>query len=45
MLAELADAEVEDIIREGLHEFLTRFINQNAALGQDLADGFLFGVR
>lgn len=45
MFAELADAEVEDIVREGLHEFLTRFINQNAALGQDLADGYLFGVR
>lgn len=45
MLAELAEAQVEDILREGLHEFLTRFINQNAALGQDLADGYLFGVR
>lgn len=43
--AELMEAQVEDIIREGLHEFLTRFINQNAALGQDVADGYLFGVR
>jgi uncharacterized alpha-E superfamily protein len=45
MLSELMDAEVEDILREGLHEFLTRFINQNAALGHDLADGYLFGGR
>jgi uncharacterized alpha-E superfamily protein len=41
--AELAEADVEDVIGEGLHEFLTRFINRNAALGQDVADGYLFG--
>lgn len=40
---ELAEAQVEDIIREGLHEFLTRFIHQNAALGQDVAVSYLFG--
>jgi uncharacterized alpha-E superfamily protein len=45
MLAELMDVEVDGILREGLHEFLTRFINQNAALGRDLADGYLFGAR
>ena len=45
MLAELAEAEVEDIIEEGLHEFLTRFIYQNGALAQDVADGYLFGVN
>ncbi|MFO1209733.1 MAG: alpha-E domain-containing protein [Amaricoccus sp.] len=45
MLGELAEAEVEDIIREGLHEFLTRFIQQNGALGQDVADVYLFGVQ
>jgi uncharacterized alpha-E superfamily protein len=45
MLAELAEAEVEDIINEGLHEFLTRFIHSNAALGQDVAHGYLFGVQ
>ena len=45
MLGELAEAEVEDIIEEGLHEFLTRFIYQNGALGQDVADGYLFGVH
>ncbi len=45
LLGELSEAEVEDIIEEGLHEFLTRFIYQNAALGQDVADGYLFGVH
>jgi uncharacterized alpha-E superfamily protein len=45
MLAELGKAEVEDIIDEGLHEFLTRFIYQNSSLGQDVADGYLFGVH
>ena len=43
MLGELAEAQVEDVLDEGLHEFLTRFIHQNAALGQDVADGYLFG--
>ncbi|MFO1142742.1 MAG: alpha-E domain-containing protein [Amaricoccus sp.] len=45
MLGELAEADVADIIREGLHEFLTRFIQQNGALGQDVADVYLFGVQ
>jgi uncharacterized alpha-E superfamily protein len=45
MLGELAEAEVDDIIEEGLHEFLTRFIHENAALGRDVADSYLFGVR
>ncbi|MCB1354270.1 MAG: alpha-E domain-containing protein [Rhodobacteraceae bacterium] len=45
LLAELAEARVEDIISEGLHEFLSRFINQNAALSLDVADGYLFGVN
>ncbi len=45
MLGELAEAQVEDVLEEGLHEFLTRFIHQNAALGQDVADGYLFGVQ
>lgn len=45
MLGELAELQVEDIIEEGLHEFLSRFINQNAALGQDVADGYLFGIQ
>jgi uncharacterized alpha-E superfamily protein len=45
MLGELAEAQVEDVIEEGLHEFLSRFIHQNAALGQDVADGYLFGIQ
>lgn len=45
MLGELAEAQVEHILREGLHEFLTRFISQNGGLGQDVADSYLFGVQ
>jgi uncharacterized alpha-E superfamily protein len=45
ILGELAEARVEHILQEGLHEFITRFINHNAALGQDVADGYLFGVQ
>jgi uncharacterized alpha-E superfamily protein len=45
LLGELAEAQVQDILNEGLHEFLTRFIHQNAALGKDVADGYLFGVQ
>ncbi len=45
IVAELSEADVEDIIGEGLHEFLTRIINRNAALGQDVADGYLFGPQ
>ena len=43
LVAELAEARIDAIIGEGLHEFLTRFVASNAALGQDVADGFLFG--
>lgn len=42
---ELAEAQVDDIVSEGLHEFLTRFIAQNTALAQDVADSYLFGVH
>ena len=45
LLGELAEARVEDILEEGLHEFLTRFIHQNTSLGQDVADSYLFGVQ
>lgn len=45
IIAELVEADVEDVIGEGLHEFLTRFITRNAALGQDVADGYLFGPQ
>ncbi|MHA3978070.1 alpha-E domain-containing protein [Halovulum sp. GXIMD14794] len=43
LLGELAEARIEDVIDEGLHEFLGRFIMQNAALGQSIADSYLFG--
>lgn len=45
ILAELSGSHIENIIGEGLHEFLTRFINRNAALGRDVADGYLFGPQ
>ncbi len=45
LLDDLGAAQVDGIIEEGLHEFLTRFIQQNAALGRDVADGYLFGVQ
>ena len=44
-VVELGAAQVEDIMQEGLHEFLTRFINQNAAIGQEIAEAYLFGVN
>jgi len=44
-LAELGVANVDDIVEEGLHEFITRFIHQNAMLARELADGYLFGVQ
>lgn len=45
LIAELAEARVDDIVNEGLHEFLTRFINQNSSLSLDVADDYLFGVN
>ncbi|MSU91658.1 hypothetical protein GE300_18930 [Rhodobacteraceae bacterium 2CG4] len=43
LLAELADAEIGDIVHDGLHEFLGRFVARNADLGQKIADSYLFG--
>lgn len=45
ILATLAEASIDDILREGLHEFLGRFVGDNAALGQNVADGYLFGSQ
>ena len=42
---ELRAAQVEDIMQQGLHEFLTRLINQNAAIGQEIAEAYLFGAN
>jgi uncharacterized alpha-E superfamily protein len=44
-LDELCDARIEDIVEEGLHEFITRFIHRNAMLAREVADGYLFGVQ
>ncbi len=44
-LARLAEAHVEDIISDGLHEFLRDFIRDNAGLGQTVADSYLFGSK
>jgi len=43
LLAELAEADIPTIIDEGLHEFLTRFIRQNAGLADRIARSYLFG--
>jgi uncharacterized alpha-E superfamily protein len=42
--AERADAAVEDVIKEGLHELQTRFIHQSGAFGAELAESYLFGT-
>jgi uncharacterized alpha-E superfamily protein len=39
----LEGVQVEDIFDEGLHEFLTRFIGDTAALGQSIHDSYLSG--
>jgi len=43
MLAKLAETEVEEIFDEGLHEFLSRFIDEVGALGQTVHDSYLSG--
>ncbi len=43
LLAELAELEVKDIFDEGLHEFLTRFIGEVAALATLIHDTYLSG--
>ncbi len=45
LLAELTDARIDDVIDEGLHEFLTRFVASNSSLGTDIASAYLFGVH
>jgi uncharacterized alpha-E superfamily protein len=44
-VGELGGAQVDDVIEEGLHQFLTHFIHQNATIARDVADGYLFGVQ
>lgn len=43
LLAELESQSPEAIFDEGLHEFLTRFVGQSAALGAVIHDGYLSG--
>ena len=43
MLSELESITTEEIFEEGLHEFLTRFIAQNARLGAIIHDSYLSG--
>ncbi|GHC49799.1 alpha-E domain-containing protein [Neogemmobacter tilapiae] len=43
LLAGIEGATVEDIFDEGLHEFLTRFIGDAAALGLAIRDAYLTG--
>lgn len=37
----LANANIDDIFRSGLHEFLTDFVGENARLGQAIVDQYL----
>lgn len=41
-LEKLAEAQVGDIIADGLHEFLTGFIAENGALTQSVSDAYMF---
>lgn len=43
LLAELAEAEVEDIFEEGLHEFLTRFVKSVDGLSEAIRVSYLTG--
>ena len=43
LLASLAEAQVEDIFEEGLHEFLMGFVNRTAALAIKVYEGYLAG--
>lgn len=43
LLAEMADTRVEDVFDEGLHEFLSRFINSVAKVGTTIHESYLSG--
>ncbi len=42
MHAELDYAKIQDIYQAGLHEYLTKFLERNSALGQEIAKNFHF---
>ena len=37
----LANANIDDVFRGGLHEFLTEFVGENARLGQAVVEQYL----
>lgn len=43
MLGELAEADIGEVIDEGLHEFLADFIQKNRYLNEAIARSYLFG--
>ncbi|MEM8869528.1 MAG: alpha-E domain-containing protein [Pseudomonadota bacterium] len=43
LLGELAEADISEVVEEGLHEFLSRFVASNAQLGHEIARSYLFG--
>lgn len=43
LLARLEQAKVDEIFDEGLHEFLSRFIQESAVLGQAIHESYLSG--
>ncbi len=45
LLARVAEAQIEEIIADGLHEFLNEFIVENGELAQSVADSYLFGPK
>ncbi len=45
LLGRLSEESIEHIIEEGLHEFISSFIVDNAKIGVSIADSYLFGGR
>ena len=43
IMGELAEARIEDVFDEGLHEFLSRMISEHAGLAQCIEDQYLIG--
>ncbi len=43
LLAELAEADIDDVFEEGLHEFLTRYIEQFSILSAAIHSSYLTG--
>ncbi|WP_172296564.1 alpha-E domain-containing protein [Pseudoruegeria sp. HB172150] len=43
LMGELAEAHVEDVFQEGLHEFLTRFVQSIAGLSEAIHTSYLTG--